>query len=59
MEVIPIHKTITEYEQIKHIETIPVEKMVTDYYAMEYLTEFMPQTMTERVTDYVQQEVIT
>jgi len=57
-EMIPIQKTITQYEQVKHTEVIPIEKAVTDYYAVEYLTEFMPQTTTEKVVDYVQQEVV-
>ena len=37
---------------------IPIEKAVTDFYAVEYLTEFVPQNYTERVLDYVQQETI-
>jgi hypothetical protein len=57
-EVVPIQKTVTAYEQLKHIETIPVEKAVTDFYAVEYLTEFVPQCYNEKVVDYVQQEVI-
>lgn len=32
--------------------------MVTDYYAVEFLTEFMPQVHTDTVTDYIHQEVI-
>jgi hypothetical protein len=43
---------------LKHIETIPIEKAVTDFYAVEYLTEYVPQNFTERVVDYVQQETI-
>lgn len=54
-EVIPIQKTITEYEQLKHIETIPVEKTVTDYYAVEHRTDYVPTVSSERVVDYVQQ----
>jgi hypothetical protein len=35
---------------------IPREKKVTDYYAVEHITEYVPNVVQQKVVDYVQQE---
>lgn len=44
---------VIEYDERKVVEQVPVEKTVVDYYAVEYITEYQPQVIEEKVIEMV------
>lgn len=57
-ERIPKERVVVEYEEVQRTEQIPREKKITDYYAVEYVTEYIPQVYQEKIIEYIPQEKI-
>ncbi|KAM3135363.1 hypothetical protein pb186bvf_012521 [Paramecium bursaria] len=58
IEYIPYTKEITEYVTQEVVEYVPREKKITDYYAVEYITEHIPQVIQEKYIEYVPVETV-
>ncbi|CAD8212158.1 unnamed protein product [Paramecium octaurelia] len=58
IEYIPYTKEVTEYVTQEVVEYVPRERKITDYYAVEYVTEHIPQVIQEKYIEYVPVETI-
>ncbi|CAD8053378.1 unnamed protein product [Paramecium primaurelia] len=58
IEYVPYTKEVTEYVTQEVVEYVPRERKITDYYAVEYVTEHIPQVIQEKYIEYVPVETI-
>ncbi|CAK70881.1 unnamed protein product (macronuclear) [Paramecium tetraurelia] len=58
IEYVPYTKEVTEYVMQEVVEYVPRERKITDYYAVEYVTEHIPQVIQEKYIEYVPVETI-